>query len=119
MKSRILIIIAICLTVIAIVGMGVNLMSENANQREIRLDQNSIERDSISLSNQGQKYEYSTLRCLALFHCDISSDTFHNCIDAKKDGISIEQLCRDSNIIMDDWCTTVEFPDGTWVSSCE
>jgi hypothetical protein len=119
MKTRVLIIIGICVVVITTITFGANFMSERNNQRELLLDQSSIARDSISISKEGQKYEYLVLKCLALFHCDISSDTFQSCIDAKKNGVTIEQLCTESNIAIDDGCTNVEFPDGAWIASCD
>jgi len=116
MKTNFLIIVGISIVVVTTIILGANFMSERNNQRELLLDQSSMAQDSISISKEGQKYEYLILECFALFHCDVSSDTFQGCISAQKDGITIEQLCLDSDIRIDDGCTTVEFSDYTWIS---
>jgi len=54
----------------------------------------------------------------SFFHCDVSSDTFQDCVGAKKDGMTIEQLCSESKVTTAPGCTTVKFPDDTTMTRC-
>ena len=62
--------------------------------------------------------ERKILECYGIFHCNVSSQYFESCIGAKKNGVTIEQLCLDSDITIDNGCATIKFPDGTGTVSC-
>ena len=55
MKTRLLIIIGICMVVITTIILGANFMSERNDQRELLLDQSSIARESIPESEMTSK----------------------------------------------------------------
>jgi hypothetical protein len=62
--------------------------------------------------------ERKILECYGIFNCNVSSQYFESCIDAKKNGVTIEQLCLDSDITIDNGCATIVFPDSTKTVSC-
>ena len=71
-------------------------------------------------SDEGKKYEPRVLQCLSLlYHCDVSSEYFEGCISAKKDGITVEELCSSTDIVIENGCVTANFDDGTSVVNCE
>ena len=57
--------------------------------------------------------------CFALFHCDIKNKNFMGCINAKKNGDTIDDICSNSDITINNGCVYVTFPDDTWVASCD
>ena len=68
--------------------------------------------------NENIESERKILQCYGIFNCNISSQYFESCIGAKKNGVTIEQLCLDSDITIDNGCATIVFPDGTKTVSC-
>lgn len=76
-----------------------------------------VEEETWENENVGS--ERKILECYNIFHCDESNPNFESCISAKKDGMTIEQLCLDSEITIDNGCTTVVFPDGVEIVTCE
>jgi hypothetical protein len=70
------------------------------------------------VNNKWKEYDSSVSQCLSFFHCDVSSDTFQDCVGAKKDGMTIEQLCSESKVTTAPGCTTVKFPDDTTMTRC-
>jgi len=62
--------------------------------------------------------ERKILQCYGIFNCNVSSQYFESCIGAKKNGVTIEQLCLDSDITIDNGCATIVFPDSTKTVSC-
>jgi len=120
MKSNIFIIFAVSTIVITTIIFGAIFMSERNEQRELSLDQRSLATESISESKKGTKYDSKVLECFShLFHCDASSEYFEGCINGKKDGVTIEEICTSSTIAVDDGCTTVEFEDNYTMITCE
>jgi hypothetical protein len=59
MKTRILIIIGICMVVITIIVMGANLMLQSNNHRELILDQRSIAQIPVTKSGLNSEREHS------------------------------------------------------------
>lgn len=108
-----LVVIGIVLIPIILVGLGANMMSDHANEREQRLDQSNL------ASTKSERFEPIVLQCLTeLYNCDINNKYFEGCINGKIDGITIEESCTNSNIKIDDGCFSVEFDDGTKMVTC-
>lgn len=63
--------------------------------------------------------ESKILQCYALFNCDIANQNFKECIGSKKDGNTIDNICSNSDITINDGCVDVKFPDGTGMTSCD
>ena len=66
-----------------------------------------------------QSSESKVLECYSFFHCDINNENFKGCINSKKNGITIENICSNSTITSEDGCVHITFPDGTGMSRCE
>ena len=56
--------------------------------------------------------------CWQLFHCNVENKNFLGCINAKKNGDTIDDICSNSDITINDGCATIVFPDGTKTVSC-
>jgi len=59
------------------------------------------------------------LECYALFNCDITNQYFKGCIGAKKDSLTINNICSNSNITIDNGCVEIVFPDGSKTIECD
>ena len=70
------------------------------------------------MENENIESEREILQCYGTFNCNTSNPYFESCIGAKKKGVTIEQLCFDSDITIDNGCATIVFPDGTKTVSC-
>ena len=119
-ETKFLIIIGICMVVIPTIILGTILMLDSNDSHESLLDQNSITHESVFESKDGEKYEHRVLQCLSLlYHCDISSEHFEGCSSAKKNGITLEELCSSPDIVIENGCITANFDDGNTVVNCE
>jgi hypothetical protein len=76
------------------------------------------QRTTVELENENIESERKILECYGIFNCNVSSQYFESCIGAKKNGVTIEQLCSDSDTTIDNGCATIEFPDSTKTVSC-
>lgn len=72
----------------------------------------------IGLENENVESERKILECYGIFNCNVSSQYFESCIGAKKNGVTIEQLCLDSDITIDNGCATIVFTNSTKIVSC-
>jgi len=77
-----------------------------------------IENEKSELQHVPAESERKILQCYGIFNCNVSSQYFESCIGAKKNGVTIEQLCLDSDITIDNGCATIVFPDSTKTVSC-
>ena len=64
-------------------------------------------RTTVELENENVKSKRKILECYGIFNCNVSSQYFESCIGAKKNGVTIEQLCLDSDITIDDGGATM------------
>ena len=60
------------------------------------------------------------IECYKIFHCDSSIDSsFATCVDSKRDGITIKEICADPNAItIENGCVRMNLSENMTLVSC-
>jgi hypothetical protein len=126
MKTRFLVVIGIIVTGVITVSTIVTIEYQSTYNQNCNSDGGHVvgflrcTYINEDFEHQSTKYDSTVLDCFQLiFHCDSESEYFEDCIGAKKDGITIEEICSSFEFVITDGCATIDFGDGNRMITCE